>query len=157
MVAHRHLAAHVRLNNHARLHSLLMGVLGQLVDYAGLWERDLCFSTLALISLQKKRPQDNFFIGEEREALGNGRIVDALKKLKKRGDKGDASVQAIFCQLKRLFGANFLDSKKGLVSIRNDSSFLRRQRRGRQSGHVRKRGRKNWRNERGALREKTLP
>ena len=115
VVRHRHLAAHVRLNNHARLHSLLMGVLGRLVDYAGLWERDLYFTTLALVWLGQKSPGD-VFQDKGLEFLKNGQIVWALKHLEKSGDDGTAIVK----QLKRLFGEDFLNGKGSVVSIRNN-------------------------------------
>ena len=120
---HRHLAAHVRLVNHARLHRVLMAVLGRLVDYAGLWERDLYFATLALVNLRGKTPPDVF----DDKGLGHlreGRIVDALRQLKKRPDEDGP---AVLGQLRRLFGDNFLDGRKnsdgtnsGSASIRND-------------------------------------
>lgn len=115
VVRHRHLAAHVRLNNHARLHSLLMGVLGRLVDYAGLWERDLYFTTLALVRLRKKSPGD-VFQDKGLEFLKNGQIVWALKRLEKSGDDGTAIVK----QLKRLFGEDVLDGQCGAASVRNN-------------------------------------
>ena len=77
---HRYRAAHVRLDNHARLHRLSMRVLGRLVDYAGLWERDLYFTTLALISHRGKRPRD-VFDDKGQERLGEGRTVEALRGL----------------------------------------------------------------------------
>ena len=113
---HRHLAAHVRLVNHARLHRLLMAVLGRLVDYAGLWERDLCFATLALVNLRGKRPSDVFDdkgLGRLRE----GRIVGALRSLEERPNEDGSAVRD---QLRRLFGNDFLDGGCGTASIRND-------------------------------------
>ena len=120
---HRRLAAHVRLVNHARLHRLLMAVLGRLVDYAGLWERDLYFATLALVNLRGKTPPDVF----DDKGLGHlreGRIVEALRHLKKRPDEDGP---AVLGQLRRLFGDDFLDGRKnsdgtnsGSASIRND-------------------------------------
>ena len=115
VVRHRHLAAHVRLNNHARLHSLLMGVLGRLVDYAGLWERDLYFTTLALVWRGQKKPNDVFH-GKGLARLKDGRIVDALRELK---ESQDNDVKTMFGQLKRLFGEDFLDGKCGAASVRN--------------------------------------
>jgi hypothetical protein len=56
--SHRHLANHVRLNYHIRLHRLLMRVVSRLVDYAGLWERDGYFIALALMRLHNKQPTD---------------------------------------------------------------------------------------------------
>ena len=110
---HRLLAAHVRLRNHARLHRLLMQVLGRLVDYAGLWERDLYFATLALIARKQTTPRQTF--GDDGvECLRDGRIVEALRRLKNRTESSD-----ILRTLKRLFGERFLCGKDGEVSIRN--------------------------------------
>ena len=121
VVKHRHLAAHVRLNNHARLHRLLMGVLGRLVDYAGLWERDLYFVTLALIEREQKTRQAVFKSKKGRARLKDGRIVEAIQTLRKQAESSDG--RAIFDQLKGLFGEHFLDSrpgKNGVVVIRHD-------------------------------------
>ena len=113
---HRRLAAHVRLVNHARLHRLLMAVLGRLVDYAGLWERDLYFATLALLRLSNRSPEE--FFGDD-EALGHlkdGRIVAALQRLKRSSGKDEP---ALLGQLQRLFGDEFLDGSSGSAAIRN--------------------------------------
>ena len=112
---HRRRAAHVRLVDHARLHRLLMAVLGRLVDYAGLWERDLYFATLALARLREKRPEE-VFDAKGLKSLKNGRIVDALRELRKSNDDG----KAIHDRLKRLFGDDFLDGRNGPAAIRND-------------------------------------
>ena len=122
---HRRLAAHVRLVNHARLHRLLMEVLGRLVDYAGLWERDVYFTTLALVRLRGKRPAD-VFDPEGLEYLREGRIVEALRRSKRRIEKvRDGDGQAIFDRLKRLFGCDFLDGKGGATSVRNDLTHFK--------------------------------
>ncbi len=118
---HRRLAAHVRLGNHARLHRLLMAVLGRLVDYAGLWERDLYFATLALVNLRGKTPEDVFY-GKGLERLKKGRIVDALRRLEKSTDDDG---RVIFDRLKRLFGDDFLDGKNGAASLRNDLAHFK--------------------------------
>ena len=115
VVAHRHLAAHVRLNNHARLNGLLMQVLGRLADYACLWERDLYFTTLALIARKGKSPTD-VFQEEGLEGLGNGRIVEAVRALKKSHDDDG---KKNFGDLQRLFGHNFHDGKNGTARDRN--------------------------------------
>ena len=119
VVAHRHLAAHVRLNNHARLNGLLMQVLGRLADFACLWERDLYFTTLALISLRKKPPKD-IFNKDGRKALKEGQIVKALRTLE---NSQDIEKQTIFCRMQQLFGKDFLmdgEQGKGAAAIRND-------------------------------------
>ena len=115
VVAHRHLAAHVQLVNHARLHRLAMAVLARLADYAGLWERDLYFATLALIRLENGKPED-VFRSRGLERLREGRIVDALKELKKNAD---GSEPAVGTALQRLFGKGFLTGG-GTVSVRRD-------------------------------------
>ncbi|MCY4555189.1 MAG: type VI-A CRISPR-associated RNA-guided ribonuclease Cas13a, partial [Chloroflexi bacterium] len=115
VVVHRHLAAHVQLVNHARLHRLAMAVLARLADYAGLWERDLYFTTLALIRLENGKPEDVFrSAGFKR--LREGRIVDALKELKKNADGSESAVETA---LQRLFGKGFLKGG-GTVSVRRD-------------------------------------
>lgn len=120
VVRHRRLAAHVRLADHARLHRLLMAVLGRLVDYAGLWERDLHFATLVLVWLRGKKPKQVF----DDKGLGflrDGRIVDALRRLSR-----DEDGKAVSRRLKRLFGDNFLDGKTGSsVAIRNDLTHFK--------------------------------
>ena len=114
---HRRLAAHVRLGDHARLYRLLMEVLGRLVDYAGLWERDLYFATLGLVHLRGAKA-DDVLEDNDLKLLRKGRIVAAVRKIGK-SQGGDA--RAVFEQLERLFGKNFLNAKKGgTVSVRND-------------------------------------
>ena len=81
IVAYRQLAAQVTFTNHLRLHYLLMAVLARLVDYAGLWERDLYFRTLARLYHENKAPCE-VFEDEGNNRLNDGRIVDAFKKLK---------------------------------------------------------------------------
>ena len=120
IISHRRRTAHVRLDNHARLHRLSMRVLGRLVDYAGLWERDLYFATLALISRRGKQPRD-IFNRKGRKCLREGRIVPALWNLKEQQEQhrgGDGEV--VLSCLKERFGTCFLDSSKGAASIRND-------------------------------------
>ena len=116
VVRHRHLAAQVRLNNHARLYRLLMQVLGRLVDYAGLWERDLYFVTLALLSQHGKTPQQVFPDAKEKRLIEEGQIVAAL-----RGLKNEPDGQQLLDQVKKMFGGDFPSAKKGgIVSVRND-------------------------------------
>ena len=111
VVRHRHLAAHVTLTNHVRLHRLMMQVLGRLLDYAGLWERDLYFVTLALIHLEGKTPPDLFQSDRAKRLLTSGRIVQALRTL-----TGTPLNQS----LEQHFGRRFLDGTGGKVRIRND-------------------------------------
>lgn len=80
VMAHRHLAAQVRLVNHVRLHHLMMAVLGRLVDFSGLWERDLYFAMLALLYRKGLSPQEAFQ-GDGLNKLGRGQVVEACRKL----------------------------------------------------------------------------
>ena len=101
---HRHLAAHVRLASHARLHRLAIEVLGRLADYAGLWERDLYFATLGLLRRDGMAPADAFRNRGLRE-LRDGRIVPALRELRR-----DEAGPGVLAELERLFGAGFLSA-----------------------------------------------
>ena len=115
---YRHCADHVRLDNYARLHRLSIRVLGRLVDYAGLWERDLYFATLALFSHRGKQPRD-VPDNKWQKLLGEGRIVDALRRLEKQSPSSDGG--AVFNCLKERFGACFLRrGPQGVVRVRND-------------------------------------
>jgi len=112
VIRYRHLAAHVTLTDHVRLHRLLMIVLGRLVDYSGLWERDLYFVALALIYEVGCRPED-VFEKEGLEFLKNGRIVGALRKLKQT-----SAAHAVVDRLSRHFGAVHGKENRA-VEIRN--------------------------------------
>jgi hypothetical protein len=116
VIRHRHRAARVTLTNHARLHRLLMAVLGRLVDYSSLWERDLYFVALALIHQGRCRPED-VLTDEGVKLLGNGRIVEALRD---KSLKTTATAMSVLDGLKRHFGSDFHDGSKGKAKIRND-------------------------------------
>lgn len=107
VMAHRHLAAQVRLVNHVRLHHLMMAVLGRLVDFSGLWERDLYFAMLALLSRQGLSPQQ-VFQGDGLNKLERGQVVEACRNL-------DLTVRA---DLAPHFGSPDSDFE-ALVRIRN--------------------------------------
>lgn len=55
---HRHDTNMVNLVDHVRVHRLIMAVLGRLVDYVGLFERDLYFATLVLLHRKGLRLED---------------------------------------------------------------------------------------------------
>ncbi len=80
VVKHRHLAAQATLANPVRLHRLMMAALGRLVDFSGLWERDLYFATLALINEQGIE-SSAMFGSEGLKAFKDGQIVKALQQL----------------------------------------------------------------------------
>lgn len=113
---HRHLAAHITLTNHVRLHRLLMQVLGRLVDYSGLWERDLYFVTLALLHLDAKSPRDVFAPGGYGErCIATGQIIGALKNHNETPE-----ALSLISDMERCFGRDFLDGSRGAANIRND-------------------------------------
>ena len=111
---HRHLAHRIRLIDHVQLHSLLMAVLARLADYAGLWERDLYFVTLALCHSHEVDLPSVF--SHEKNYLDGGQIVEALRK---RNEPPQIDVNEA---LKKLFGATFLCGD--LVRIRNALSHF---------------------------------
>jgi hypothetical protein len=78
---HRQDSNFVNLVDHVRAHRLVMAVLGRLVDYAGLFERDLYFTTLALLYRKGLRPEH---LLEERglRFLFRGQIIFALREHK---------------------------------------------------------------------------
>jgi hypothetical protein len=78
---HRRDSAIVNLVDHVRSHRLIMAVLGRLVDYVGLFERDLYFVTLALLYRKGLRP--NYLFAEKGlDSLLNGQIIFALRDAK---------------------------------------------------------------------------
>ncbi|MCZ4269514.1 type VI-A CRISPR-associated RNA-guided ribonuclease Cas13a [Rhodobacteraceae bacterium G21628-S1] len=60
VAVHRRLGARATLTDQVELHRMLMSVLGRLVDYSGLFERDLYFATLGLIHAAGQTPADVF-------------------------------------------------------------------------------------------------
>jgi hypothetical protein len=78
---HRQDSNFVNLVDHVRAHRLVMAVLGRLVDYAGLFERDLYFATLALLHRKGLRPE-HLFEDDGLRLLFRGQIIFALRKHK---------------------------------------------------------------------------
>lgn len=83
---HRKDTNFVNLVDHVRVHRTVMMVLGRLVDYAGLFERDLYFTTLALLHRRGLRPE-HLFDGRGLRYLFNGQILFALRYHKKDSPK----------------------------------------------------------------------
>lgn len=103
---YRHLQAQVMLQNHVHLHRLLMRILGRLVDFSGLWERDLYFVLLALFYHNDVTNIKEGVI----KFLADGEIVRAIKKL--TDDNLKAKIKCFFSNKDKIY--------KKLVSIRND-------------------------------------
>jgi len=110
---HKRLSHHVKLTNHVRLHQIVMRVLGRLVDYAGLWERDVYFVLLALICLRGQTPRDVFQNAYGRKALRGGQIRKAVQNLEPEYKTA----------LERHFGTGAFE-EGGVVTIRNDLAHL---------------------------------
>jgi hypothetical protein len=106
---HRHRAAAVRLTNFVRTHRLMMQVLGRLVDYAGLWERDLYFVLLALVHDAKSDLKTCF----SRNNPFKNKFTHALDEL-------DKAPSPITKNLKSIFGLCGFTGKDFLVRTRND-------------------------------------
>lgn len=108
VIEHRQLSAHATLRNHVRLHKLLMKVLGRMVDYAGMWERDLYFVTLAHI-YQSDLAIDDVFENAGRVLIKQGQFTDAVAQTMNMTQQGQTAIRSKIESL-------FLNNKK----IRND-------------------------------------
>ena len=115
---HRQDSNFINLVDHVRAHRTILAALGRLVDYVGLFERDLYFTTLALINLHGGRPEAFF---EERglRLLHNGQIIFALRRLR----DGSTKVAAIKGELARHFTEVWADQNVA-KNIRNDLAHL---------------------------------
>lgn len=116
---HRQEANQVNLVDHVRVHRIIMAVLGRLVDYCGLFERDLYFVTLALLQQQYLRP-DAFFNDKGRELLANGQIIFALRE---RNVQGGAKADNVLDELRTHFGAVWA-KQNPVTPIRNNLAHL---------------------------------
>ncbi|CAK7192110.1 hypothetical protein COMNV_00294 [Commensalibacter sp. Nvir] len=83
--AYRHHTAQVLLQDHLHLHRFFLRLMGRLIDYAGLWERDLYFVLLALnYHHSDTSTQKTFFNSISKEAfkkIKKGQIVEAFALL----------------------------------------------------------------------------
>jgi len=110
---HRTLAAHVTLSNHVRAHRIMMAVLARLADYAGLWERDLYFVTLAVCYQRGLRP-DVVFKNDGLSELAKRQPIKAQSK--KLGTSDSNAVQQ---EIVRYFGNVHVEGNDD-VKTRND-------------------------------------
>jgi len=81
-----------------------MRVLGRLLDYAGMWERDLYFVFLALCRKYEVAPSE-VFNSEGRRNFRQGRLLSAFTRFKS-AQSGDDRGQKVKDDLKRLFSLN---------------------------------------------------
>lgn len=113
---HRHDSNMVNLVDHVRVHRLIMTVLGRLVDYVGLFERDLYFATLALLHRKGLRLED---LLEDMEFLLNGQIIFALRKHK----KGSTQAGDLLKELAEHF-TGVWEKRNRITQIRNNLAHL---------------------------------
>ena len=115
---HRQDSNFVNLVDHVRAHRMIMAIIGRLVDYAGLFERDLYFATLALLHRRDLRPEQVF---EERglRYLFNGQIIFALREHKRNSPEA----AALLSELARHFSEVWTQGNP-LTRVRNDLAHL---------------------------------
>lgn len=121
IVTYRELKNKIYLHNHKQAHQLIMQVLGRLAGFSQLWERDLYFVMLALLSLNKITPDDyqmRVNTGEKdnetfEKMVEQGQIIKAWRKM--NNDCKGQSVKEIYKKLDNLF---YGIEKK--VTIRNN-------------------------------------
>ena len=108
----------MNLVDHVRVHRIIVAVLSRLVDYVGLFEGDLYFTTLALLYRQGLRPEHLF---EEKglEYLLNGQIIFALRNHRKDSPRA----ADILKELARHF-TEVWDSVNPTANIRNNLAHL---------------------------------
>ena len=111
----RHLSDHAELRDHLRLHGILIDVLARLLDFAGQWERDLYFTTLALIHLAGTTPQDAFDDRRGWHAVRTGQILAAL-----RSTRDTPEMQDILAKLAMVFNIDMPGVRGANVRTRND-------------------------------------
>jgi hypothetical protein len=115
---HRQESNFVNLVDHVRAHRMVMAVLARLVDYAGLFERDLYFTTLALLHRKGLQPEQLF---EERGLafLSNGQIIFALREHKKNSDEAADVLRELAKHFTEVWASGNSNNR-----IRNDLAHL---------------------------------
>lgn len=102
---HGNAVAQVELQNHLNLHKLLLVVLGRLIDFSGLFERDLYFTMLALFYENKgnkiEKLEDKFL--DKGDLLKKGRIPEAFAEQLPEGDEKE--------RLKKIFNLTAIPGK----------------------------------------------
>ena len=81
---------------------LVMAVIGRLVDYVGLFERDLQFVTLAILHDLGKRPDEVFRSGAFPK-FEDGRVLDAISDLRGKTEEEKATKTEVYRRIKFYF------------------------------------------------------
>lgn len=115
---HRQDSNFVNLVDHVRAHRMIMAVLSRLVDYAGLFERDLYFTTLGLLHRRGLRPND---LLEEKglDLLHKGQIIFALRHCK----NNSSQAADVLKEIARHFTEIWME-KNPSTNIRNNLAHL---------------------------------
>jgi len=113
---YRHLANHAYLVDQLATQRVMMQIFGRLIDYVGMWERDLYFVMLALIYKDDQTPQTAWTDDNKIEKVKTGQSVAAARLL----------TGGLKPQLEEIFGSGFLDGRQegSKVWIRNQLAHL---------------------------------
>ncbi len=124
IAAHREASNFVHLVDHVRVHRIVMAVWSRLVDYAGLFERDLHFVTLALLHREGMAPAD-LLTANGVAKLRDGETITALdlSKRKKGNRRTTGKALHVFGAIERLFGYERMGDY-ALTEIRNRLAHL---------------------------------
>ena len=114
IASHREVSAHIRFINHVRLHRITMRLLGRCADFAGMFERDLYYTTLGLM-LEKDLLPDQAFSAEGVKQLSQGFVIQSLSHIK---DDWLAK------RLHMYFGLDTSDRNDPRIKIRNRMQHL---------------------------------
>jgi hypothetical protein len=119
IAGHREASNFVNLVDHMRVHRIVMAVWSRLVDYAGLFERDLYFVTLALLHRRGMAPTD-LLRQKGMSLLKKGQTISALGLTYRRGT---TEATALFETIKLVFG-DVWEGNAPLKAIRNRLAHL---------------------------------
>ena len=122
---HRDLANLTALNTHLKVYSAAIAVHARLIDFAGLWERDIFFAILGILKRKKKSPADIVKESADpqvRKLLLHGNIVKLVRSIK-------PSHPDLYSELAKRFGTTF-ERDDRLVEIRNSLAHFRAFQRG---------------------------
>lgn len=111
---YRDVSRHIKMTNHLDAYRLLIAALAKLVDFSGMWERDLYFVTMALVYQIGASPSDVFRESRGRYPLETGQIIDAL-----RNHENDDKANLLLDQVAMLFGIDFRVQGQARIKTRN--------------------------------------
>lgn len=112
---YRDISKHINMNNHLDAYRLIIAALAKLVDFVGVWERDLYFVSLALIYQLSGDPNDVFLKKHGRYPIETGQIIEALRNL----EENEVSHQVLE-QVARLFDVSSFSGGQAKIKTRND-------------------------------------